>query len=67
MIMKKKPMKYFVVRKSYLYLLCVFFLIKMFNILKIKQVDAFTDSALKGNPAVVCFLDDESKRDDAWL
>ncbi|CAH8273356.1 unnamed protein product [Arabidopsis lyrata] len=30
-------------------------------------VDAFTDSAFKGNPAVVCFLDDESKRDDVWL
>ncbi|KAL1225093.1 hypothetical protein V5N11_033509 [Cardamine amara subsp. amara] len=30
-------------------------------------VDAFTDSAFKGNPAVVCFLDDESKRDDAWV
>ncbi|EFH49067.1 hypothetical protein ARALYDRAFT_327516 [Arabidopsis lyrata subsp. lyrata] len=31
------------------------------------MVDAFTDSAFKGNPAVVCFLDDESKRDDVWL
>ncbi|CAH8301235.1 unnamed protein product [Eruca vesicaria subsp. sativa] len=28
-------------------------------------VDAFTDSAFKGNPAAVCFLNDE--RDDAWL
>ncbi|XP_023636548.1 uncharacterized protein LOC17881515 isoform X2 [Capsella rubella] len=28
-------------------------------------VDAFTDSAFKGNPAAVCFLDDE--RDDTWL
>ncbi|KAF2579428.1 hypothetical protein F2Q68_00002432 [Brassica cretica] len=32
-----------------------------------KQVDAFTDSAFKGNPAVVCFLDGENKRDDSWL
>uniref|UniRef100_A0A0D3B8Q5 PhzF family phenazine biosynthesis protein n=1 Tax=Brassica oleracea var. oleracea TaxID=109376 RepID=A0A0D3B8Q5_BRAOL len=30
-------------------------------------VDAFTDSAFKGNPAVVCFLDGENKRDDSWL
>ncbi|KAJ0256160.1 hypothetical protein HA466_0091620 [Hirschfeldia incana] len=31
-------------------------------------VDAFTDSAFKGNPAAVCFLDDDdNKRDDAWL
>ncbi|CAH2071878.1 unnamed protein product, partial [Thlaspi arvense] len=31
-------------------------------------VDAFTDSAFKGNPAAVCFLnDDDSDRDDAWL
>ncbi|KAK7277657.1 hypothetical protein RJT34_22672 [Clitoria ternatea] len=28
-------------------------------------VDAFTDSAFKGNPAAVCFLEDE--RDDKWL
>ncbi|WZZ34572.1 hypothetical protein YC2023_017973 [Brassica napus] len=29
-------------------------------------VDAFTDSAFKGNPAAVCFLNNEI-RDDAWL
>ncbi|KAM7256536.1 hypothetical protein ACFE04_012277 [Oxalis oulophora] len=28
-------------------------------------VDAFTDSPFKGNPAAVCFLEDE--RDDEWL
>ncbi|GAA0164721.1 hypothetical protein LIER_20287 [Lithospermum erythrorhizon] len=28
-------------------------------------VDAFTDSAFKGNPAAVCLLKDE--RDDEWL
>lgn len=28
-------------------------------------VDAFTDSAFKGNPAAVCFLEEE--RDDQWL
>ncbi|CAF1923568.1 BnaC05g01790D [Brassica napus] len=30
-------------------------------------VDAFADSAFKGNPAAVCFLDDDDQRDDAWL
>ncbi|XP_010474941.1 PREDICTED: uncharacterized protein LOC104754443 [Camelina sativa] len=30
-------------------------------------VDAFAESAFKGNPAAVCFLDDENERDDAWL
>lgn len=29
------------------------------------QVDAFTDSAFKGNPAAVCLLEEE--RDDKWL
>uniref|UniRef100_A0A1J3IQ03 Uncharacterized protein n=1 Tax=Noccaea caerulescens TaxID=107243 RepID=A0A1J3IQ03_NOCCA len=29
--------------------------------------DAFTESAFKGNPAAVCFLDDDNQRDDAWL
>ncbi|RDY12370.1 hypothetical protein CR513_02851, partial [Mucuna pruriens] len=29
------------------------------------QVDAFTDSAFKGNPAAVCFLEEE--RDQEWL
>lgn len=29
------------------------------------QVDAFTDSAFKGNPAAVCFLEEE--RDEEWL
>ncbi|VVB07058.1 unnamed protein product [Arabis nemorensis] len=32
------------------------------------MVDAFTESAFKGNPAVVCFLDcKENERDDLWL
>ncbi|KAJ4880980.1 phenazine biosynthesis PhzC/PhzF family protein [Raphanus sativus] len=31
------------------------------------QVDAFTDSAFKGNPAVVCILDGKNERDDSWL
>ncbi|XP_010430441.1 PREDICTED: uncharacterized protein LOC104714698 isoform X2 [Camelina sativa] len=30
-------------------------------------VDAFTDLAFKGNPAAVCFLDDNNERDDTWL
>ncbi|XP_010544270.1 PREDICTED: uncharacterized protein LOC104816931 [Tarenaya hassleriana] len=31
-------------------------------------VDAFADSAFKGNPAAVCFLDgDEDERDEPWL
>ncbi|XP_058200300.1 uncharacterized protein LOC131315199 [Rhododendron vialii] len=32
---------------------------------KYSVVDAFTDSAFKGNPAAVCLLEDE--RDDQWL
>ncbi|KAJ0791251.1 putative trans-2,3-dihydro-3-hydroxyanthranilate isomerase [Helianthus annuus] len=31
-----------------------------------QQVDAFTDTAFKGNPAVVCWLDDISKADN-WM
>lgn len=30
-------------------------------------VDAFADSAFKGNPAAVCFIDEDNERDDAWL
>ncbi|CAN8311094.1 unnamed protein product [Cochlearia groenlandica] len=31
-------------------------------------VDAFTESAFKGNPAAVCLIDDgDDRRDDAWL
>lgn len=30
-----------------------------------QQVDAFTESAFKGNPAAVCFLEED--RDDQWL
>uniref|UniRef100_A0A1J3JAS6 Uncharacterized protein n=1 Tax=Noccaea caerulescens TaxID=107243 RepID=A0A1J3JAS6_NOCCA len=30
-------------------------------------VDAFSGSAFKGNPAVVCFLDEDNERDDSWL
>uniref|UniRef100_A0A1J3CVV6 Uncharacterized protein n=1 Tax=Noccaea caerulescens TaxID=107243 RepID=A0A1J3CVV6_NOCCA len=38
------------------------------NAVKYFVVDAFTDSAFKGNPAAVCFLnDDDNKRDDTWL
>ncbi|KAJ1405128.1 Phenazine biosynthesis PhzF protein [Sesbania bispinosa] len=48
--MAKKPVKYFV--------LCTDSEIET-------QVDAFTESAFKGNPAAVCFLEDE--RDDDWL
>lgn len=31
----------------------------------IAQVDAFTESAFKGNPAAVCLLEED--RDDQWL
>ncbi|XP_074353283.1 uncharacterized protein LOC141692371 isoform X2 [Apium graveolens] len=31
----------------------------------LKQVDAFTDSAFKGNPAAVCLLEEE--KDELWL
>ncbi|CAH2038685.1 unnamed protein product [Thlaspi arvense] len=30
-------------------------------------VDAFTDSAFKGNAAAVCFLNDDDDIDDAWV
>lgn len=30
-----------------------------------EQVDAFTDSAFKGNPGVACILEDE--RDEKWM
>ncbi|CAH2071879.1 unnamed protein product [Thlaspi arvense] len=50
----KKPMKY-VVSFS-----------RSLNV-AIKQADAFTDSAFKGNQAAVCFLDVENERDDSWL
>ena len=33
--------------------------------MKIYQVDAFTDRAYAGNPAAVCFLNEE--RSDRWL
>lgn len=31
------------------------------------QVDAFTESAFKGNQAAVCFLEKDHERDDSWL
>src|SRR5882672_7364741 len=34
--------------------------------MRLFQVDAFTDSAFKGNPAGVCLLDDRTV-DDAWM
>ncbi|CAD5326956.1 unnamed protein product [Arabidopsis thaliana] len=30
-------------------------------------VDAFTESAFKGNQAAVCFLEEDHERDDVWL
>ncbi|KAM0003998.1 putative phenazine biosynthesis PhzF protein [Helianthus debilis subsp. tardiflorus] len=36
------------------------------NLVKYSVVDAFTDTAFKGNPAVVCWLDDISKT-DKWM
>ncbi|XP_058008691.1 uncharacterized protein LOC110638946 isoform X4 [Hevea brasiliensis] len=35
------------------------------QLVKCFVVDAFTDSAFKGNPAAVCFLEEE--KDDKWL
>ncbi|KAL5561651.1 hypothetical protein UlMin_031398 [Ulmus minor] len=35
------------------------------NLVKYSVVDAFTDAPFKGNPAAVCFLEEE--RDDQWL
>jgi hypothetical protein len=31
------------------------------------QVDAFTDSAFKGNPAAVCLLEEQDEKDNQWL
>ncbi|KAG7557820.1 Phenazine biosynthesis PhzF protein [Arabidopsis suecica] len=31
------------------------------------MVNAFSESAFKGNPAVVCFLDGKNETDDSWL
>ncbi|XP_071735712.1 uncharacterized protein [Rutidosis leptorrhynchoides] len=36
------------------------------NLVKYSVVDAFTDTAFKGNPAAVCWLDDIQK-DEKWL
>ncbi|THG12662.1 hypothetical protein TEA_026789 [Camellia sinensis var. sinensis] len=36
------------------------------NIPQVGQVDTFTDSSFKGNPAAVCLLDEESD-DDEWF
>ncbi|XP_026430139.1 uncharacterized protein LOC113326664 [Papaver somniferum] len=35
--------------------------------IKYSVVDAFTDRPLKGNPAAVCLLQGEDKKDDEWL
>ncbi|KAI3981722.1 hypothetical protein MKX01_009548 [Papaver californicum] len=35
--------------------------------IKYSVVDAFTDRPLKGNPAAVCLLEAEDKKDDEWL
>ncbi|KAI3870120.1 hypothetical protein MKX03_021593 [Papaver bracteatum] len=37
------------------------------NSIKYALVDAFTDKPFKGNPAAVCMLEDEDKRDDGWF
>ncbi|XP_026434728.1 uncharacterized protein LOC113332393 [Papaver somniferum] len=35
--------------------------------IKYAVVDAFTDRPLKGNPAAICLLEGEDKKDDEWL
>ncbi|KAI3879563.1 hypothetical protein MKW92_028517 [Papaver armeniacum] len=35
--------------------------------IKYSVVDAFTDRPFKGNPAAVCLLEGEDKKDDEWL
>ncbi|XP_026409829.1 uncharacterized protein LOC113304925 [Papaver somniferum] len=37
------------------------------NFIEHFQVDAFTDKPFKENPAAVCMLEDEDKRDDGWF
>ena len=68
--MAKKPVKYHVVLLSSLYLcnmyVCLIYLWIGFWVCSgTWQVDAFTDSPFKGNPAAVCLLEEE--RDEQWL
>nr|XP_043610084.1 uncharacterized isomerase BH0283-like [Erigeron canadensis] len=37
------------------------------KLVKYSVVDAFSDAAFKGNPAAVCWLGDDIKKDDEWL
>lgn len=37
------------------------------KLVKYFVVDAFTESAFKGNPAAVCLLEEGHERDDSWL
>ena len=69
-MIKKKLVKYFVV----IVILFVFFfwVERSFSFSRsvnclLKQVDAFTESAFKGNPAAVCLLEEGHERDDSWL
>ncbi|KAJ0230880.1 hypothetical protein HA466_0304210 [Hirschfeldia incana] len=42
-------------------------MIMMKKLVKYFVVDAFTESAFKGNPAAVCLLEEGHERDDSWL
>ena len=66
--MAKKPVKYSVVSvvsPSFSVCKCGYILYIWIWLRIVGQVDAFTDSAFKGNPAAVCLLEEE--RDEDWL
>ena len=65
--MAKKHVKYSVVLSLCVYIyiyICITYSI-IHTELDMKQVDAFTDSPFKGNPAAVCLLEED--RDEKWL
>ena len=66
--MAMKPVKYYVVLCVCVCynLICMCYLFMNGSLSWYWQVDAFTDSVFKGNPAVVCFLE-EDQRTQEWL
>ena len=66
--MAKKPVKFTVVSvasPSFSIYRCGYILYIWIWLRIVRQVDAFTNSAFKGNPAAVCLLEEE--RDEDWL
>ncbi|MBA0736445.1 hypothetical protein Gogos_009999 [Gossypium gossypioides] len=72
--MAKTPIKYYLAISLSLFFACLFLFYcstqsvrscELLECLILEQVDAFTDSAFKGNPAAVCLLEEE--RDKKWM